>query len=328
MPKIKMVGYSIISKLEAGTRRIAYLARDEKGQEVVLIQQDLKKLKLQYMSADSKEKDVAKREKKVDDVLIKEKNDFKADFERVKGLKHPHVVEVQNVVYDGENDNYVAITEYAHGENIFSASRGLTWLQRTALIAQVLDGAQFIHNNGMLHLNIKSRYVRVELTSLQAKLTDFGYAYEFKNGYDGKIRGSAHSIAPEIVFAKNKKVDQRADIYSTGVLWYYIMTGKFPFPERDKARLNQVLLPDIVKEEKKPMDVFYYDPAIPRECNDILMKMIEKEPEKRFASAEEARALLIERWPEIAEENLDQTLSMMKVVTAEPSINEDPDDEL
>jgi serine/threonine protein kinase len=106
------------------------------------------------------------------------------------------------------------------------------------------------------------------------------------------------------------------------------MTGKFPFPERDKARLNQVLLPDIIKKEVKPMDVFYYDPAMPRECNDILMKMIEKEPEKRFTSAEEARALLIERWPEIAEENLDQTLSMMKVVSAEPSINEDPDDEL
>jgi serine/threonine protein kinase len=322
-----MVGYTVISRLDVGTRRVGYLARDAKGKDIVLIQPDIKKIRLQHLAIDGRAGGPLGGEKEVQKIINLEKEKFKSDFEKMKGLTHPRVAEVHNVVFDSDNDNYVAILEYAPGENIFAASRGLTWIQKTALIAQVLDGLQFIHNNGFLHLNVKSRYVHVELTKLQAKLTDFGYAFEKKAKYDGRLRGSAHSVAPEIVLGNNDKVGVKSDIYSAGILWYYILTGKFPFPDRDRARTNQALLPDIVKKEGRPTEVFYSDPTIPEECNQILLKMIDSEPGKRYKTAEQVKSLLIETWPEISEDNLDRTLSTMRVLSAEPSI-EEADDEL
>ncbi len=326
MPRLKMAGYTVISKLDSGSRRIACLARDDDQKELMLIQPDIQKIKMLFVSK-CEEKDLKKREALANEFVKNEKEKFKNDFEKVRGLYHPHVAQVLKVVFDAEGENYVAICEYPAGENIFAATRGLTWLQKTALIAQVLSGLQFIHNNGYLHLNIKSRYVRVELTQLKTKLTDFGYAYEPNGMYDGKLRGSAYSVAPEVVLGQNNRVDARADIYSVGVLWYYILTGKFPFPNRDKARTSLESLSELVKGEDKPMAVFYSDPTIPNECNEIVMKMLERDPNKRFASAEEARAEILERWPETNEENLDKTLSTMRVLSAEPSI-EEPDDEL
>jgi serine/threonine protein kinase len=153
---------------------------------------------------------------------------FEAEAKAMARLNHPNLIGV----YDfGEvNGMLFIIMEFVAGQSIFHSANGIAIdpQEVTRLVAGICDGLAHAHENGIIHRDIKPSNVLLDL-SAQPKIGDFGLArpVEKKIEEGEEIFGTPHYTAPEVVDAPHS-VDNRADIFSVGVLLHELLTGKLP----------------------------------------------------------------------------------------------------
>lgn len=201
----------------------------------------------------------------------------------LKKLNHPNIIRVMDF---GKEDGmpYMAM-EYINGEDLkkLLLYKQTEKLQRYDLILQIGRGLDYLHENNIIHHDIKPENILVSKNN-EVKIIDFGLArYNRLRIFtlNRFIDGTPTYMSPEQIRKKN--TDKRTDIYSYGITIYEMLTGRVPYQANDKNAIMRAHI-DI---HTRPRLVSYYDSSIPRNIENCVMKAIEKNPNKRHRTVSE-----------------------------------------
>ena len=157
---------------------------------------------------------------------------FEREFAAAKGLDHPNVVRA--IEFSAAGPHPFLVMEFVDGESMgqrIERTGAVPEAEAIGLIAQVCEGLQRAHKQGLVHRDVKPDNVMVNLEGV-AKLTDLGLVKEVDNDLNltktGRGLGTPHYMAPE-QFRNAKTVDIRGDVYSLGATLYALITGVIPF---------------------------------------------------------------------------------------------------
>ncbi|MCY1714316.1 Stk1 family PASTA domain-containing Ser/Thr kinase [Caproiciproducens galactitolivorans] len=207
---------------------------------------------------------------------------FKNESKAIAVLSHPNIVKVYDVSF-GDRIQYI-VEEYIDGitlKEYLDQQKEVKWKEAIHFTIQILRALQHAHEKGIVHRDIKPQNIML-LQDGTIKVTDFGIARfsrsETRTMTDKAI-GSVHYIAPEQ--ARGDLTDEKADIYSVGVMLYEMITGQLPF-EADSA--VSVAIMQLQADPKPPKEI---NPNIPDGLEEITLKAMQKNPVQRYQSAAE-----------------------------------------
>lgn len=210
------------------------------------------------------------------------KRRFKNESKAIALLSHENIVRVYDVNF-GEKLQYI-VMEYIDGitlKEYINKQNSITWNDAVYFMTQILRAVQHAHDKGIVHRDIKPQNI-ILLPNGTLKVTDFGIARfsrsETKTLTEQAI-GSVHYIAPEQ--AKGEQTDERADIYSMGVVLYEMLAGKVPF---DSENAVSVALMQVQASAEKLTQI---NPNIPKGLEQICVHAMQKNPDDRYQSATE-----------------------------------------
>lgn len=210
------------------------------------------------------------------------KRRFKNESKAIALLSHDNIVRVYDVNF-GEKLQYI-VMEYIDGitlKEYINKQGSITWNDALYFMTQILKAVQHAHDKGIVHRDIKPQNI-ILLPNGNLKVTDFGIA-RFSRSETRTLTeqaiGSVHYIAPEQ--AKGELTDEKADIYSIGVVLYEMLSGKVPF-EADSA--VSVALMQVQANAEKLTEI---NPDIPVGLEQICIHAMQKNPEDRYQSATE-----------------------------------------
>jgi serine/threonine protein kinase/formylglycine-generating enzyme required for sulfatase activity len=150
-----------------------------------------------------------------------------------------------------------------------------------ALVAQVADALQYAHEAGVIHRDVKPANILVRKDDT-AVLTDFGLARQMdlpSITQTGQFAGTPYYVSPEQAMAHRVQVDHRTDVYSLGVTLFELLTLRRPF----EGRTSQEILGKIIAKE--PPNPKRLNPRLPQDLVTIVLKAIEKDPDRRYGTA-------------------------------------------
>ena len=215
---------------------------------------------------------------------------FKMEAQSAAGLSHPNIVSVYDVIDEGKL-HYI-VMELIEGITLKSyiQKKGRLEVKETIGIAiQVAQGIAAAHEQHIIHRDIKPQNMIISKDG-KVKVADFGIARAVSaQTMTSSAMGSVHYISPEQ--ARGGFSDERSDIYSLGVTMYEMVTGRVPFEGDNTVAIALAHLEDVVV----PPSV--YNPEIPVSLERIILRCMEKKPERRYRSAQDVitdlRAALI-----------------------------------
>ncbi len=213
---------------------------------------------------------------------------FRAEATTLAKLNHPEIATIHEI-YRSDSD-LLMVMELIRGETLdqLSLRSGPLPPERAAyLVAQVLGALDHAHRAGIVHRDLKPANVMVTEHG-GIKIMDFGIARVAGAEHltnDGHMMGTPAYMAPEQVLAK--EVDRRADIYSCGVVFYRLLTGKLPFEADTAIGMVQKQL------SEAPTPAHQYRADLPDWCQTMLDRALAKSPADRYQTGEEFRSALL-----------------------------------
>ncbi len=207
---------------------------------------------------------------------------FKNESKAIAVLSHPNIVKVFNVSY-GDRLQYI-VMEYVEGITLkeYIEQQGKLGIKETVhFTMQILRALQHAHDKGIVHRDIKPQNIML-LSNGNIKVTDFGiarFSYSDTKTMTDSAIGSVHYISPEQ--ARGDATDDRADIYSVGVVMYEMLTGQLPFQSDNSV---SVALMQLQNDPKNPREL---NPNIPIGLEQIVMHAMRKNAKERYQSAAE-----------------------------------------
>jgi serine/threonine protein kinase len=209
---------------------------------------------------------------------------FYREARAVAALDHPNIVHAYDI--DQDESLHFLVMEYVDGaslQDIVRKSGPMDIIRACHYIRQTALGLQHAHQAGLVHRDIKPANIIVDRTG-QVKILDMGLARFFHDEddiltkkFDENVLGTADYLSPEQA-EDSHSVDIRADIYSLGATFYYLLTGRAPFGEGSviqKLRWHQ-------DKNKLPRPVTDFRSEVPGPIVAILNKMLAKLPENRY----------------------------------------------
>ena len=250
--------YEIIKELGTGGMGHVYQARDRDLDEVVALK-------------------VLRAEISADPIIQKR---FVREIKVARMITHPNVVKVFDIgKYKG--NRYISM-EFIQGtsldEWLRSHPKNDTRVQ-LSILARIIQGVQAAHAQGIVHRDLKPQNVILD-RSLNPRVLDFGIArskeaVEAEGTSSGQILGSPKYMSPEQI--QGRDLDIRTDIYSLGVIMFFMFTGQEPFTGDDPRAIIMKHL------TQPPPDMLKINPAVPAWLERIVMKAMEKDRNRRYA---------------------------------------------
>jgi WD40 repeat protein len=220
-----------------------------------------------------------------------EKQRFQAEAEAAAALDHPHIVPIYHV---GSHQGQPFFTmKLIDGVPLSKAIAELRGRQRVVarLMAKIARAVHFAHQRGLLHRDLKPGNILLDREG-SPHVTDFGLAKKVEDDrgltQTGAIVGTPSYMAPEQARAE-KRLTTAADVYALGAILYDCLTGQPPF--RGSSPLDTIL--QVL--EKQPERPRALSPKVARDLETICLKCLEKEPARRYGSAE-SLAEDLDRW--------------------------------
>ena len=207
---------------------------------------------------------------------------FNIEAQAAASITHNNIVSVYDV---GKDENlYYIVMELVKGKTlkeiiVEEGSLGWKWTVKVAM--QIASALETAHKNNIIHRDIKPHNIIITEDGI-AKVTDFGIAKAVSNSTItafGTTIGSVHYFSPE--HARGGFTDAKSDLYSLGVVMYEMVTGRVPF---DSDTPVSVALKHMQETAIEPIML---KPELPKSVNDIIMKAMQKDTDKRYANATE-----------------------------------------
>ncbi|MBX7245530.1 MAG: protein kinase, partial [Candidatus Sumerlaeaceae bacterium] len=244
--------YELLEELGRGAMGIVYKAKDNELEEVVALKILPDNLS-QHPEAISR---------------------FRAEARSARRLAHPNIVRIHDI---GEElgRKYISM-EFVDGSDLKKFFRAnnmkLDWKVVVELMTQICNAMDYAHSMGIVHRDIKPANIMLT-EDLVVKVSDFGIAKMLEKTGEtiaGAIMGTPLYMSPEQVMGS--EIDNRADIYSLGIMMYELLSGKAPFTTGDLAYQHLKVPPPPLKD-------------IPETLAAIVMKCLEKDKENRYMRA-------------------------------------------
>ncbi len=227
------------------------------------------------------------REKYSNDPAFRER--FRQEAKAAANLSHPNIVMVHDFGYDEKR--LFIVMEYVPGENLKTLieKKGIFDVEEAIRLAvQICAGVGYAHRAGLVHCDMKPHNVLV-MPDQRLKVADFGIARALTsinpNEKSQIVWGSPQYFSPEQ--ARGLAPSPASDVYGIGVMLYQMLTGRLPFRAEnavDLARLHR---------DQSPQPPITLNRRIPMVVNDILMKVLSKEPSARYRTADQLGRVLL-----------------------------------
>lgn len=211
---------------------------------------------------------------------------FRQEAASAANLQSPYIVSIYDWGLDGET--YYIVMEFLRGTDLKTAikERGAINQRKAAEIgSQVAQALSVAHAGGIIHRDIKPQNIMIQPDG-NIKVMDFGIARAGDAGLSqtATVLGTAHYVSPEQ--AQGKELTGASDIYSLGVVLYEATTGKLPFDGQDAVSVA------VKQVNELPAPPSTINPNIDPALEAIIMRAMEKDPERRFKDASEMRHIL------------------------------------
>ena len=276
--------YSIIKKLGEGGKGIVYKCLDNNLNRIVA----LKLIKGENIDENSYSR-------------------IMREAETTARLSHPNIMSIYDM--QKENNRFFMVIEYIDGKDLLGYTDGKPMEVKDIfkIIIPITSALSYAHRNGILHRDIKPENIMIAKNG-DPKLMDFGLAKALdRPGITrvGTIVGTPAYLSPES--ALGKESDNRSDLYSLGCVLYFMITGQPPFTSEDSIKLIYSHIHDY------PPPPSSINHNISGQLDSIVMKLLKKNPDERFQSADELiyalKALEIESNNEKNENKVQRTSS-------------------
>ncbi len=206
---------------------------------------------------------------------------FKREFALLSELHHPYLPRVYDFGLATSHNQCFFTTEFVEGQELYRALRQAPFEECERVLMQVLSALDFLHSIGLVHFDVKGENVLVtrdKHDAWLAKLVDFGVTSP-ANRELTEVSGTLHYIAPELLLP-DPTSDGRCDLFSFGVMCYYMFAGQFPYTFHD--------FDDVWKWHRSHQRI-NMEPLKLRNVPDYFCQMIERlmrpNPSERFSSA-------------------------------------------
>ena len=264
MIPVDLLNYQLIRLLGRGGMGEVYLARNKNIEQYVAVK--------------------ALHPKYANNPMIRSR--FKQEAVMLNSLNHPNIVKFLNFV---ENEyGVLLIMEYVEGQTLedFIMKKNGLIVEKKAypIFTEILNAFSYAHQHGIIHRDIKPSNILLDRNG-HVKIMDFGIAQIISEVNEKTIGGMAMGtpayMSPEQVFGQ--PLNQRSDIYSLGVLFHQMLTGRAPY---DSTTMSEMEIKGHVVNEKLPRMKNYY-PYISDGMQQVVDKATAKKPEGRFATCDE-----------------------------------------
>jgi serine/threonine-protein kinase len=205
---------------------------------------------------------------------------FSREAQAAASLSHPNVVNVYDVGREG-HIHYI-VMEYVEGPTLkeyIQENGPLPPEDAVSIASQICDALAHAHDNQIIHRDIKPHNILLGYNG-RVKVTDFGIARAATSStitQTGSVMGSVHYFSPEQ--ARGGVIGEKSDLYSLGIVMYEMVTGELPF---DGDSAIGIALKHLQEPVVEPREL---RPDLPDSVNQAILKALEKDPERRFASA-------------------------------------------
>ena len=276
--------YRVISKLGAGGQGVVYecLDRESRG--------ELKKVALKLLNREATEKTLAI---------------YEHEFRKLQRFhQHPNIV---NVLEYGSFEKRPYITlEYLDGRTLdqhVAVFAQKDYQEIARLLSQVLRALGYIHDHGHIHQDVKHNNVIVVMQSNgpdKAVILDFGFVTREPGS---EAVGTMDYMAPELLLPRDYlpsggSIDHRVDLYSVGVLGYYLLTAGM-YPSGKKEYIDHAETMRLRLRNRRVSPIRKYDPEVPEALESIILRLMSRERNNRHESAYEAVLELSRLFPDI-----------------------------
>ncbi len=266
--RLTVQGYRIVSKIGRGGSAIVYLAERESDKQQVV-------LKILNATAG------------MDEILLQR---FVREFDIISSIDHPNVVKIYDRGFS-DRQAYLAMEYFPNGSLAELIPRGLSARQALSLLAQAAGALREIHTRGVIHRDIKPGNLMARADG-SIVLADFGIAKRLGNDLGhtrhGELYGTPYYVSPEQI--EGSPATMQSDIYSLGIIFHEMLTGKRPFDAESVSSL--IALHVNAPRPKLPDGLAEYQ--------GLLDRMIAVDPRNRFKTADEVLEAIDEVWTQQA----------------------------
>ncbi len=208
---------------------------------------------------------------------------FQSEAQAAASLQHPNIVSIHEV---GQHEGWHYFSmDYVEGRDLSTILRLNPLPAKTAAIyvRQMAEAIHYAHNQGVLHRDLKPSNILIDSHD-QVRITDFGLALRVESNQDltqtGQIVGTPSYMPPEQAQCNRALIGPASDVYALGAVLYESLTGRPPFRAESVIKtLDQVIHAEAVSPHA-------LNSSIPRDLETICLKCLEKEPHKRYGTAQ------------------------------------------
>jgi len=215
-----------------------------------------------------------------------DEQEIRNEIDILKKLSHPNIVKIYEFYIS--NSHYYIVTEFCRDGELFSYIKNkYSERQLAVLFYQVFSGLWYLHDNKILHRDIKLENIMISQKEKDnetgeelfwAKIIDFGTAKIFeKNKKEKDVVGSSYYIAPEVL---QQNYNEKCDTWSVGVILYMMLVGRAPFDGKDDEEI--ILKINSADYNSKEPKLMKHSP----EVRDLVSKLLEKDTDKRYSAKE------------------------------------------